>query len=159
MRCATHPEIETSLSCGRCGKPICPKCLVQTPVGARCRECARLYKLPTYRVSKVHYLRALGVAIGGGILGGLLWWLLDAFLPVYLGLILAPAIGYALAEIIGLSVNRKRGKGLAVIAAVGVVISFLVTILLGHFPFGLFNLALEFLALTLGIVVAVNRLL
>ena len=35
MACATHPEVETGLSCGRCETLICPRCLVQTPVGTR----------------------------------------------------------------------------------------------------------------------------
>ena len=70
MRCATHPEVETNLRCGKCGKPICPRCMVQTPVGARCPDCARLYKLPTYRVSAMHYLKASGVALGLAIACG-----------------------------------------------------------------------------------------
>jgi len=59
MKCATHPQVETNLRCGKCGKLICPKCMIQTPVGARCLDCARLYKLPTYQVSTKYYLRAI----------------------------------------------------------------------------------------------------
>ncbi len=40
MRCSRHANIETDLSCGRCGTPICPRCLVQTDVGIRCPRCA-----------------------------------------------------------------------------------------------------------------------
>ena len=158
MRCATHREVETSLKCGKCGKPICPKCMVQTPVGAKCKDCARLYKLPTYSVSKVYYLRAAGTAIGAGIVGGVLWWIVGIFLPFYLGLLLAAGIGYATGELVSLSVNRKRGKGLATIAALGVAISYLVTIIAGGVPLGLLGIALDFLALALGIFIAVNRL-
>ena len=158
MRCATHHEVETSLKCGKCGKPICPKCMVQTPVGAKCKDCARLYKLPTYNVSKVYYLRAAGTAIGAGIVGGVLWWIVGIFLPFYLGLLLAAGIGYATGELVSLSVNRKRGKGLATIAALGVAISYLVTIIAGGVPLGLLGIALDFLALALGIFIAVNRL-
>jgi len=132
--------------------------MVQTPVGARCQDCAKLYKLPTYNVSKVHYLKAAGTAIAVGIVGGVLWWILGVFLPFYLGLLLAAGIGYATGELVSLSVNRKRGKGLATIAALGVAISYLVTILAGGVPFGLLNIALDFLALALGIFIAVNRL-
>ena len=42
MKCGNHTEAETSLKCGKCGKLICPKCMVQTPVGSRCKDCARL---------------------------------------------------------------------------------------------------------------------
>ena len=77
MRCAIHPEVETNLSCGKCGQPICPKCMVQTPVGARCPNCAKLYKLPTYRVSTGYYLRAIGTALGMAIVCGLVWEFLN----------------------------------------------------------------------------------
>ena len=66
MQCATHPSVETELACSRCGKPICPRCLVITPVGARCRECARLRRLPTYRLGTVFILRGLGAALAAG---------------------------------------------------------------------------------------------
>lgn len=38
--CADHPDTETRLRCSRCGKPICPRCAVRTPVGMRCPDCA-----------------------------------------------------------------------------------------------------------------------
>lgn len=156
MRCATHPEVETSLRCGKCGKPICPKCLVQTPVGARCPNCARLHRLPTYRVSTKYYLRAVGTGLGMAIVCGLAWGVVGGFMRfLFLNLILAAGAGYAIGEVISLSVNRKRGTGLAIIAGIAVVISYLVSFLFQPgFPFGLFSL----LALALGIFVAVSRL-
>ena len=27
VACATHPNVQTALRCGRCDTPICPKCL------------------------------------------------------------------------------------------------------------------------------------
>ena len=132
--------------------------MVQTPVGARCPTCARLYKLPTYQVPALYYLRATGIAIGAGVIGGLLWWVVNSLIPLYLSLVIAPALGYAIGELISLSVNRKRGMGLAVIAGAGVAISYLVTILIGHLPLGLFSIALDFLSVALGVFFAVNRL-
>ncbi len=38
--CARHPSVETGLKCASCGTPICPSCLVQTPVGMKCKSCA-----------------------------------------------------------------------------------------------------------------------
>ena len=38
--CADHPDVETRLRCSRCGRPICPRCSVRTPVGMRCPDCA-----------------------------------------------------------------------------------------------------------------------
>ena len=163
MRCATHPKVETNLRCGKCGKPICPKCLVQTPVGARCRDCAKLGKLPTYRVSIKHYLRAVGTGLGMAAVCGAAWGAIEWVIPFFsFNLLLAPAAGYAIGEVVSLSVNRKRGTALAIIAGVAVVISYLVTFLFpGGLPFGSFKIFMviyQLVALALGIFVAITRL-
>ncbi len=160
MKCAAHPRVETNLRCGKCGKPICPKCMVQTPVGARCPECARLYKLPTYRVSTAYYLRAAGTALGMALVCGVIWGVVNLFLPFFfLNLLLGAGVGYAIGEVVGLAVNRKRGRGLAAVAGAGVVISYLVSILLFFsLPFGLFPILLALASAALGIFIAVTRL-
>ncbi|MFQ5826147.1 MAG: B-box zinc finger protein, partial [Dehalococcoidia bacterium] len=126
-RCATHPEVETSLRCSKCGKPICPRCMVQTPVGARCRECAQVRRSPIYQVSLGYYLRAVVVALGMALATGILWsfiWRVLFF--SLLNIILAAGVGYGIGEVIGLSVNRKRGRGLQLIAGVAVFLSYVV---------------------------------
>lgn len=157
MKCATHPDVETSLTCGKCGIPICPKCMVQTPVGARCVPCAKLAKVPTYRVTRWHYLRAVGIGLVTAIVCGIAWGFIAKLTFFYLNLLLAPLAGYAISEVISLSVNRKRGTGLAVIAGVEVVVSYLVSLyFFGRF-FSFFQW-LEVLALILGILAAVRNL-
>jgi len=163
-RCATHPDVETSLRCGKCGKPICPRCMVQTPVGARCRECARLYKLPTYRMSSGYYLRAAGAALGAAIIIGVVWGIIESFLPFrFFTLIIGAGIGYAIGEVVSLSVNRKRGTLLAVIGSLAVVISYGMTFAVEMFRFGFISLGgFSFLftlgAIAIGIYMAVTRL-
>lgn len=39
--CYRHPGRETNVACSRCARPICPDCMISTPVGMRCPECAR----------------------------------------------------------------------------------------------------------------------
>lgn len=39
--CATHPQEATLVRCARCDRPICVRCMVDTPVGKKCRDCAR----------------------------------------------------------------------------------------------------------------------
>ena len=39
-RCGPHSTMETGLVCGRCETPVCPRCVVATIVGTRCRGCA-----------------------------------------------------------------------------------------------------------------------
>src|SRR5688572_30959115 len=39
--CYRHPDRETGVSCSSCGRPICTDCMIPTPVGMRCPECAK----------------------------------------------------------------------------------------------------------------------
>lgn len=163
MRCAEHPEVETTLRCSKCGKPICPKCLVETPVGARCPECARLYKLPTFQVNTRYLLIAVGVGLGTAIVYGLIWEVIASLLNFpYINLLLAAGAGYATSEVISLSTNRKRGIKLATIAGGAVAISYLVSIFppwgASFISFNITRLVLDLLSLALGIFVAVTRL-
>jgi len=159
-RCATHPDVETNLRCGKCGKLICPKCMVQTPVGARCRECARLYKLPTYRVSSVYYLRAAGTALGMAIVVGLVWGVISNFLPFFfLNLFLAAGVGYAIGEVVSLSVNKKRSPWLAITGSLAVVVAYLVNIFtFGSVSLSPFRIIFDLVGIGIGIYVAVTRL-
>jgi hypothetical protein len=152
--CKRHPKIETVLACGKCGDFICPKCMVETPVGARCPKCARLSRVPTYQVSGKYYLRASGAALGAAILGGVVWGFVSQFLGFFT-LLLAAAIGYGIGELISLSVNRKSGTGLAILGALAVVISYIISTLIQGIPF--FSL-IHLLALAIAIFVSVARL-
>jgi hypothetical protein len=158
MRCASHPDIETNVSCGRCGKPVCPKCMVQTLVGPRCPNCANLKRLPTYEISTRHYLIAIGVGVGAAIVAGIAWALIWRAIP-FLSLLTAAGVGYAIGELISRATNRKRGPGLQVIAGVSVLISFATNYLfVAYFLsvpwFSLFTI----IGLALGIFIAVTRL-
>ncbi len=39
--CYRHPDRQTYLSCSDCGRPICPDCSHDAPVGQKCPECVR----------------------------------------------------------------------------------------------------------------------
>ena len=125
-RCARHPAVETYLRCGRCDTPICPRCLVQTPVGTRCRNCARLRPSPPYDVSAPAmrsrrrggpgrawsagppYSSAAGrppFGLLGGLLGGFL-------------------LGVGVARLIDLATNRKRGPLLSWLAVLAIAIGY-----------------------------------
>jgi membrane associated rhomboid family serine protease len=39
LRCYRHPDQPTRVRCARCGRPICPACMVAAPVGHQCPEC------------------------------------------------------------------------------------------------------------------------
>jgi len=94
---------------------------------------------------------------------GVVWGVISVFVPFfYLNLLLAPGAGYAIGEVVSLSVNRKRGRGLATIAGIALVVSYLISIflpslLLVGLLFANFHF-IDLLALALGIFFAVNRL-
>ena len=127
--CNWHPDTETRLFCGQCGKSMCTQCMVQVPVGIRCRECGRTERLPTFDVQPAYFLRALGVAAVASIVGGLLWfWLNLQFGGVpFVSSIFGLAVAYAIGELISRAVNKKRGVGLAWIAGGGMVVAYLIS--------------------------------
>ncbi len=140
--CHWHPDVETGLSCSQCGKSVCTQCMVQAHVGIRCRECGKAVRMPTFDVGRGHYARAIGVGAGVVIGGGLLWALANFLfggIPFVPSLI-AVGIGWCSGELISRSVNRKRGKGLAWIAACSVVGAFLVSWQTVPFSFSVFGL-------------------
>jgi len=125
MQCATHPTIETELTCSRCDKAICPRCLVYTPVGARCRECANVRRIPTYNLAAGTLIRAAGAAAVSGTAIGVAWWWFSpyALLYVFYGVLAGLAIGYAIGESVSLATNRKGGPPIQAIALAGVVLA------------------------------------
>ncbi len=132
MKCATHNDVETGLACGKCGTPICPKCLVETPVGARCRQCANVRRLPTYNITPVQYLKSVAAGAGIAIAVGVAWaWLRIAvdipFFGLMTALLLAAGAAYVIAEVVSRVVNRKRGAPLQIIAGACFVLSYLVS--------------------------------
>src|SRR5665647_1061830 len=41
MTCYRHPGVPTGIVCSRCGRPICPACMVDAAVGFQCPECTK----------------------------------------------------------------------------------------------------------------------
>jgi len=128
MQCATHPSVETELACGKCGKPICPRCLVYTPVGTRCRTCANVRRLPQYNISTVYLLRGAGAALGVAAVVGGLWGLLLSWQAglSFFGFFAGLGLGYAVGEAVSLATNRKVAPPLQAIAVAGVVLAYVV---------------------------------
>ncbi len=98
--CKRHPRVETGLKCGRCGTPICPQCMVYSPVGLRCPDCEKnpvrtigadipastgaaknsstswQKTIPRYVTTPRHYFLAAVSALGVAVVGALAWGLL-----------------------------------------------------------------------------------
>ncbi len=159
MKCARHPDTETNLRCGKCGQPICPKCLVQTSVGARCPDCAAVKRLPVYTVPATAYAKAVVVGLATGAALGAVWPFIQ--FGGFLVILIAMGIGYAIGEAVSYSVNRKRGPGLQVISGSGMLLSYIVRSLLLTSPADFLDSFLSvygLVALVMGIVIAVSRL-
>jgi len=90
------------------------------------------------------------------ILSGVVW----GFIPLrgYFSLLIALGVGYGIGELISLTVNRKRGRGLQAIAAISMVVSYLARSIILTMPFYGFTDIFGLIGLVLGISVAVNRL-
>ena len=124
--CPQHPGVETALRCSRCETPICPSCLTHTPVGARCRDCARVTRPPVYTHTGTHYLRAMAAAFFGGIGMGLVWALvLLPFTASYFSLLFGVGLGYLFTRLVELATGGKRGPLMAIFAIVGIRIAWL----------------------------------
>jgi len=129
--CARHPQVETALRCGRCDTLICPRCLVQTPVGARCPDCANVRRIPTVDVKPAFIARGLAGAIASGAAVGAFWgYALEGGRGGFgLGLFfifVAMGIGWAVSEAVSAATNRKRGYVLQITAVLGVILAYAV---------------------------------
>jgi hypothetical protein len=160
--CVRDPKIETYLRCGRCDTPICPQCLVHTPVGARCPDCARPQKALQGLVKPSQYAAAIGAGLGVSLVCGAV---LGVFpLPFLSGLAML-LIGYVAGEAVSRASNRQRTTGLAFIAfgvtSVGIMIGmWLPTLLrLASVPGGLQLRLLPLLLMQIGPIEAVMLLI
>ena len=119
LRCARHTGTETVLRCGRCETPICPRCMVPTPVGARCPDCARVKGRAASLLKRSDIARGTAYGIGAGALGSVLL----VFIP-FLGLLGYAALGFLVGEVVSIGVNRKRVRELGFLAVGCLVLGF-----------------------------------
>jgi B-box zinc finger len=112
--CAEHPNIETRLRCSRCGRPICPRCAVRTPVGMRCPDCAGTRA--TVVANPAGTLRAAlaGLAVATAV--GVGWALLPSW-----GFYWALLLGFGVVETMVWLLRARRGTDLQAIAIAIVV--------------------------------------
>jgi hypothetical protein len=115
LRCARHPNTETVLRCGRCDTPICARCMIMSPVGARCPTCAQVKRFALL-LKPIEVARAVGFGLAVAAVGTVI--LLTV--PILGGLI-GPLfgfgiVGFAVGEAVSRGANRKRVPALAPIA-------------------------------------------
>lgn len=135
--CYRHPKRETRVSCATCGRPICTECMVQTDVGIKCPEDARLPRtaragaMKTNQIAK-SFLAGLAVAVLG-------FFVVAAILQVPAGrFILSGLAGYLAGMFVHRAGGRNGGPLPMAISGVAVAIAFAPYIvppaLAGNFP-------------------------
>jgi hypothetical protein len=154
--CQRHPSVESVLRCGRCETLICPRCLVFTPAGTRCPDCAQLRRPPMYELAATDYLRAGGTAgglgLGLGLVGAFILPVgLGGFLFLTIAIFGGSALGGLVAEALQRATRHKRGPAIQGAAASTLVIADAVRLLLSG---GLQLIAVD-LAATLLFVIAI----
>ena len=132
LRCARHPNTETVLRCGRCETPICARCMVMSPVGARCPTCAQVKRFALL-LKPVELARAIGYGLGTAAIGTLI----ITYIP-FLGLIGFAVLGFGVGEAVSVGGNKKRVPALAPVAVaclfVGYVLGIAIRLVLNGVP-------------------------
>ena len=124
VNCPRDPGVETVLRCSRCETPICPKCMIQTPVGARCRDCAKISKSPIYTVDGVTAVKAGVAAVVGGLVMGLVWLLvLLPFTNGFLSIFVGAGLGWTFTRMMEVATGRKRGPVVVGFAIAGLALA------------------------------------
>jgi hypothetical protein len=122
--CANHPQVQTVVSCGRCDKPLCPRCMIYTPVGVRCRDCAQLRRLPQYTLTPRVYARVLPTAAAFALICGFLLSLVPR-LGLLASIVIGALIGILVSDVLGRVSGYKQGRTMQAIAGATVVVSIL----------------------------------
>jgi hypothetical protein len=103
--CHYHPNTPTTLRCNRCGKPICARDAVRTPVGYRCKDCVRRQQDVFFNATVVDYVIAAIVALPVGFVAQQIAPRLGFFI-IFIG----PAIGGIVGEVIFRATRKRRGR-------------------------------------------------
>jgi Fe2+ transport system protein B len=118
--CTVHPTVETSLRCNRCGRPMCAKCAVRTPVGYRCKECVREQQDKFFDAQMLDYFLAGGISLALSFFAALLIARFSFFF--ILAFFLSPAAGGAIGSVIWQMTKKRRGRYTAYVVGLGVVV-------------------------------------
>ena len=112
--CVNHPERTTRVRCCACDRPICTGCMRETPVGMKCRDCARQSMHARGLGKPRHYATAIGAGLGAAVALGALAVL--AGLGLF-GIIFPLVAGFAVGRVVAWGAKGHRHSGFQAIAA------------------------------------------
>src|SRR5450432_411602 len=121
--CTIHPTVETSLRCNKCGRYMCMRCAVHTPVGYRCKQCVHQQQDIYFTASPNDYLIATAVSFG---LALPISYLLPKLFLIGVIILSLPA-GAFIGEVASRAIGRRRGRYIWIAAAGAVTLAALVT--------------------------------
>ena len=109
---------ETTLRCNRCDAPVCPECVVRTPVGMRCKECVKAQQSGFYTARWYDYVIAAAISTVLSVIALLLvrqlgWWF---------ALIISPFAGGLIGGAVHRAIGRRRGRTIWLVVAVCIVL-------------------------------------
>lgn len=122
QKCFYHPDVTTGLRCSRCEKPICPRCMVASPVGYRCPDCARGPRPIQYQTSASGIAKAVALGVAVAVAVGLLWGHFPDW-QFYLALLL----GFGVVESMAWGAKYRRGRELQTAAYVCIALGLIVS--------------------------------
>lgn len=112
--CSFHKGVQTGVSCIECGRYICPKDWIDTPVGYKCRDCGRSARPVMGGVKPRQYLLGAAAGLGAGAALGIVLTLVP-FMTLWMSLL----GGIGVAEATRRGAGGHRTWAFAIIAAVG----------------------------------------
>ncbi|MBN2305656.1 MAG: hypothetical protein JXQ72_14325 [Anaerolineae bacterium] len=130
--CTVHANVETTLRCNRCGRPMCTRCAVRTPVGYRCKECVREQQDKFFDAQVLDYLIAAGVSavisfFAAAFLSRLGW----GFFIIMIAFFISSAVGGIIGRSVFRLTGKRRGRYTDIVVGTAVVV--------GALPFVLYN--------------------
>lgn len=125
LYCVNHPKVETRLRCNRCGSPICPKCVVRTPVGFRCRQCIKGQQAVFYSATPLDYVIAVVIGLVASVIAAFIAGAVGIFFTFFV----APVAGGIIAEVVRWATGRRRGRWMWLVVSACIVVGALVAAL------------------------------
>ena len=135
LYCTVHPTVETTLRCNRCGRPMCTKCAVKTPVGYRCKQCVREQQNTFFNAQMIDYLIAAGVSLVISFFAAAILSRINFFL---LAFFVSPVVGGMIGTAVWRLTKKRRGRYTSAIVGAAVIAGALPFLLVNLFSIGIY---------------------
>lgn len=123
MHCYRHPRRETRISCATCGRPICTECMIQTDVGIKCPDDARMPRRARAGVMKpAQIAKTLLAGLAVAAVGVLVVY--GIFQIRFLTFILSALAGYGAGTLIHRAGGRNGGALAMTVSGIAVAVAF-----------------------------------